>query len=117
MYQHMYAKKYGLSGAVLITIGTTVPAVWFGCLTSFTLGRFFMKAHVRELIRSHPMLETINEIIEDEGWKFAFLMCMNPVMPMELFNLAISVTDISFKHFALACLGAMHMACFEVYTA
>merc|ERR1712232_1225740 len=117
MYQQMYGNTLGLVATVCITISVTVPAVWLGCLTSFMLGRYFLKHHVKEIIEANPVLNTMNEIINEDGWKFGFLMCMNPVMPMELLNLAISVTDISFPHFAIAVLGAMPFTCFEVYTA
>merc|ERR1712173_191723 len=56
-------------------------------------------------------------VISDEGWKFAFLMRLNPLIPFEIFNYAVSMTDISFVDNAIACIGTMPIVAFEVYSA
>merc|ERR1712217_580308 len=72
---------------------------------------------VKNIIAKHEILATVNEIIAEEGWKFAFLMRLNPLIPFELFNYAVAMTDISPFHNAVAALGTMPIVCFEVYSA
>lgn len=69
------------------------------------------------VLKKHEFMITVNEIITEEGWKFAFLIRLNPLVPMELFNYAVALTDISPMHNAIASLGSMFIVCFEVYGA
>merc|ERR1712083_1124973 len=88
-----------------------------GCISAFVIGRQFAKPFVQDLINSHEQLKTVNEIISEEGWKFAFLMRLNPIIPFEAFNYAVSMTDISFGHNAIAAIGTMPIVFFETYSA
>jgi len=113
----LYVSLFGMTTGTLIGLATIAPPVYLGCLTSFVLGRRYFKHHVAHLIKKHEFLNTVNEIISEEGWKFAFMMRLNPLIPFELFNLAVSLTDITFLQNAIATLGTMPLVCFEVYTA
>jgi len=91
--------------------------VWLGCITAFMLGQSFLKPKVKQIIDNHEVLRTVNEIISEEGWKFAFLMRLNPLIPFELFNYAEATTDISRCHNAIAAIGTLPIVMFEVYSA
>jgi uncharacterized membrane protein YdjX (TVP38/TMEM64 family) len=69
------------------------------------------------MIAGHPTLGIINAIIREEGWKFAFLVRLNPLIPYQFLNLACSVTDLSFSDNAMACFGTLPIVAFQVCSA
>merc|ERR1712007_164479 len=69
------------------------------------------------MIKEVQFLGIVNRIIAEEGWKFAFLMRMSPFCPLESLNYACTLTEMSFAHYALSCLGSLPVIAFEVYLA
>jgi len=113
----LFQQLFGMPVGALLGMTSCGFGVWLGCIMAFKLGQSFLKPKVKEIIESHEVLKTVNEIISDEGWKFAFLMRLNPLIPFELFNYAVAMTDISSCHNAVAALGTMPIVMFEVYSA
>lgn len=113
----LYAQMFDMTTAIIVGFVSVGLGVWLGCITVFVLGQKFLKPKVQHVIEENPMLKIINLIIEEEGWQFAFVMRLNPLIPFEALNLACSVTNLSLYHHAIASLGTMPVVCFEVYTA
>lgn len=113
----MFQQEYGLNKGMLVALACVLPGVWCGCQTGFWLSRKYFKHYVQELIDNNKVLSTVNKIIEKEGWKFTFLMRLNPMIPFELFNYAVGLTDISLEQNMIATFGTMPIVCFEVYSA
>jgi len=109
MWPHHSKGKY-------IAISTCCLGIWLGCITAFALGRRYFKDMANKFIEKHETLKIVNEIIVNEGWKFAFLMRLNPLIPFELFNYAVAMTDIPAFYNAIAALGTMPIVAFEVYS-
>jgi uncharacterized membrane protein YdjX (TVP38/TMEM64 family) len=109
----MYGSKAGLGWALL----ACCPGVWFGCIFAFLLGGRYLKPKVVHVIEEHEPLRIINEVIKEEGWPFAFMMRLNPLIPFEAMNLACSMTNLSLKDYAISCFGTMPVVAFEVYSA
>merc|ERR1711874_150392 len=110
----MYQPNFGK--ALLMGVLACCPGIWLGCIFAFLLGKKFLKPKVQHAIDAHEPLRIINKIIENEGWPFAFLMRLNPLIPFELMNLACSMTSLSMKDYAISCLGTMPVVVFEVYS-
>jgi len=113
----LFQQMFGMQTGALLAMASCGCGVWLGCITAFVLGQSFLKPKVKEIIESHEVLSTVNQIIKEEGWKFAFLMRLNPLIPFELFNYAVAMTDISGCHNAIAAIGTMPIVMFEVYSA
>merc|ERR1712039_155813 len=113
----LFQSMFGMNPGAYIAMATCCLGIWLGCNTAFFLGQRYLKDHVKDVVREHKVLATVNEIIAEEGWKFAFLMRLNPLIPFELFNYAVAMTDISPIHNAIAALGTLPIVCFEVYGA
>jgi len=113
----LFQQIAGMPRGALLGMASCGLGVWLGCITAFMLGQSFLKPKVKEIIDSHEVLSTVNEIISEEGWKFAFLMRLNPLIPFELFNYAVSMTDISSFENAIAAIGTLPIVMFEVYGA
>jgi len=113
----LFAQMYGPTYGLLVGMLSCGFGIWLGCITVFVLGQKFLKPKVQHVIDENPMLKIINMIIEEEGWQFAFVMRLNPLIPFEALNLACSVTNLSLFHHAIASIGTMPVVCFEVYTA
>merc|ERR1712060_600112 len=58
----------------------------------------------------------VNKIVKKEGWKFAFLMRLSPILPLWLFNYACSVTSMSVAANCVACIGSLPTIAFWVWT-
>jgi len=63
------------------------------------------------------MLHAINSIIESDGWKFAFIMRLSPLMPNEPLNYACAMTSMSLPHMAISTLGSLPKTAYEVWLA
>lgn len=113
----LFQSMFGMSKGAPIAMVCCGLGIWSGCITAFFLGRKYFKPSVQVIIDKHEVLKTVNEIISEEGWKFAFLMRLNPLIPFELFNYAVAMTDITPGHNAIAAIGTMPIVFFEVYSA
>jgi len=113
----LFEQMYTMNPGVYIGMACCSLGMWLGCNTAFFLGRRYFKPMLEDILKKHEMLVTVNEIITEEGWKFAFLIRMNPLIPLELFNYAVALTDISAYHNAISAWGSMFIVCFEVYGA
>jgi uncharacterized membrane protein YdjX (TVP38/TMEM64 family) len=103
-------------GASLATAACCV-GVYFGCIAAFLLGQTVMKPKVEKYIADFPMVKIINGIIEADGWKFALIMRLSPLIPNEPLNYACAMTSMSLKHMAISTLGSLPKTGYEVWLA
>lgn len=111
IFQSMYGSVKGL----LLGIASCGIGVYFGCVLAFYLGRSLLKPRVQAYLEKFAMLRVINTIIETDGWKFAFVMRLSPLVPNEPLNYACALTSMSFRDNALATLGSIPKTAYEVW--
>jgi len=102
--------------ALAYSCAACCPGIYLGSLIAFALGRKFLKPAIQKLMESNATLTIVNQIVSEEGWPFAFLLGMNPAIPFELLNYALSMTDLKISHFMLSTIGVMPVIAFETYT-
>merc|ERR1712007_345379 len=102
---------------IIVGIVSCMIGTFIGCLCAYPLGHTLLKPFAEKTINEVQFLAIVNRIIAEEGWKFAFLMRMSPVCPLESLNYACTLTEMSFGHYALSCLGSLPVIAFEVYLA
>jgi uncharacterized membrane protein YdjX (TVP38/TMEM64 family) len=112
----MFFQMYGESGGLIAGMVSSCPGVWLGSIGAFLLGRKYLKPKVQHIIDENEPLRIINEVIKKEGWQFAFMMRLNPLIPFELLNMACSMTNLSVGEYAKSCFGTMPVVMFEVYS-
>lgn len=112
-----FESKYGPVTGAIVGIVACCVGVYIGCLAAFVLGKTLLRPRVQSYMNKFSMLRTINLIIESDGWKFAFIMRMSPLIPNEPLNYACSLTSMSFTHMALSTVGSLPKTAYEVWLA
>jgi len=95
---------FGLvKGTLLVTISSTL-----GATLSFLMARYFLRDWVQG--RFGDTLRTINEGIEKEGAFYIFTLRLIPLFPFFMINLAMGITPVSIRVYALTSLVGMFPA-------
>lgn len=88
---------------------------WLGCACCFQLGRTILKPFMESKLEEFAAMKVLNSIIDEEGWKFAFLIRLSPFIPVEALNPASAMTNLTFKENLLASMGSGLICMVEVY--
>jgi uncharacterized membrane protein YdjX (TVP38/TMEM64 family) len=81
---------YGIWGGLLIAM----PASVAGALAVFVLGQSILRDWARRRMAGWSRLEALTRVVGDErGW-IALLLRLSPVVPFNLINYALSLTDL-----------------------
>ena len=89
---------FGLGwGAMLVFIGA-----FLGAISAFSLGRYWLQNWAKLQLSKSRYLRAIDKAIATEGWKFAFLLHLSPLIPFNLLNYTLGATNLAFKNFAIA---------------
>ena len=84
-------------GAILVFIGGFI-----GAMSAFSLSRYFLKDWVKRQLSKRLYLQAINQAIAGEGWKFAFLLHLSPIIPFNILNYALGVSKLAFQDYTIA---------------
>ena len=84
-------------GAALVFIGA-----FLGAISAFSLGRYWLQNWAKLQLSKSRYLRAIDKAIATEGWKFAFLLHLSPLIPFNLLNYTLGATNLTFKNFAIA---------------
>ena len=84
------------------------PFVLLGCVTgsilAFLLARYVAADWVQSRIARHPLLHTVSDVIDEEGWRIIALLRLGAPIPSSLQNYALGLTHIDLKTYSLATL-------------
>lgn len=83
-----------------------IPIVWVGatigaCL-AFLLGRYSFRRWVERKLEAYPNFKAVDAAISQKGWLIVLLLRLAPVMPFNILNYALALTQISFIHYVIA---------------
>lgn len=81
-----------------------MSAVFFGALSAFGLGRYFLRDWVKKQLTQNSYLKAVDLAIASEGWKIACLLHLSPLIPFNILNYVLGISKIAFKDFVLATL-------------
>jgi uncharacterized membrane protein YdjX (TVP38/TMEM64 family) len=110
-----FESEYGPITGAVVGIFSCCTGVYIGCLVAFCLGRTLLKPKIEAYMDEYEFLRVMNAIIEHDGWKFAFIMRLSPLIPNEPLNYACSLTSMSFKHMAMSSFGSLPKSAYEVW--
>ena len=101
---------FGLKqGVILASIASTI-----GATASFVLGRYLMKESIQNKL--DLKLKSIDRLIYEQGFLIILLLRLTPVIPYNILNYALSISNVNIKKFILASwLGMLPMTILYTY--
>lgn len=125
----------------LYTVGTValVPAVWLtlaagalfgvargfvidsiaavlGSCAAFAVSRYFARDWVAARLRRGAAFDRIDRAIAAQGFRVVLLLRLSPLIPFNVLNYALGLTQVRFSHYVLASVGMMPVTLFYVYS-
>ncbi|MBD2326645.1 TVP38/TMEM64 family protein [Alkalinema sp. FACHB-956] len=97
-------------GSLYVLVGATL-----GAILAFLLGRTVARQWVDQKISGNAKFAAIDRAIGQAGFKIVLLTRLSPVFPFNLLNYALSLTNVSFKDYALASIGMIPGTVMYVY--
>ena len=94
---------YGLIPGFLISSVSTLA----GALVAFLLARFLMRDSVERMLRRHPRLNNLDEMIARDGWRIVCLLRISPVMPFSATSYALGLSRTSARDYMLGTLASL----------
>lgn len=84
-------------GILFVWVGATV-----GATLAFLLGRTALRSWVSERVKKYPKFRAVDGAIKDQGWKIVLLLRLSPILPFNILNYALALTDVSFIHYFIS---------------
>ena len=97
-------------GTAYVAIGATV-----GEAAAFLIARHFARRFVERRIAGSPRFAAIDAALGREGWRVVLLLRLSPVVPFNLLNYALGITQVSFRDFLFASVGILPGTLLYVY--
>lgn len=84
-------------GLILVSIGSTL-----GATCAFMVSRYLIRKSVEKRVLENKKFQSIDNEINEQGWKIVILSRLSPIIPFFLLNYALGITKIRFIHFIFA---------------
>lgn len=98
-------------GSVIVFIGASA-----GSMLAFGVARYLARDWVERRLKARPDFAAVDEALSSEGLRIMFLLRLSPVFPFNFLNYALGLTRVTFRDYALACLGMIPGTILYVYT-
>ena len=92
--------KAVLIGGAAVWVGATI-----GASISMILGRFVLRDWLNTKKDKYPTIKAVQKAIETEGLKLMILIRLCPIIPFNMLNYLMGITDIKFKDYVLGSVG------------
>jgi uncharacterized membrane protein YdjX (TVP38/TMEM64 family) len=103
-----------LYGLLLGTILVSISAL-LGAIICFLLGRYYCRNWVYQQLTKYPLLQKLDRVVAEEGWKIVFLSRLSPLFPFNLLNYFFGITQISLKDYIIGSLAILPGTVMYVY--
>jgi uncharacterized membrane protein YdjX (TVP38/TMEM64 family) len=90
-----------LYGAVIGTLVVS-PASVAGATGAFVIARYLARDRVTRRLKKYPQAAAIDRAIENNGFKAVVLLRLQPLLPFNILNYALGVTNIRLRDYILA---------------
>jgi uncharacterized membrane protein YdjX (TVP38/TMEM64 family) len=100
-----------VNGTVYVLIGATL-----GALGAFLVARYVARDWVAARIARDPRFAAIDSAIAQQGRKVVFLLRLSPVIPFNLLNYALGLTQVRVADFVIASVGMIPGTVLYVYS-
>lgn len=113
-------------GSVLTLGGGAIFGVWWGSIyvfaastlgavCAFAIGRYLCRDRVVKYMEAHPKFKALDRAVSKEGLKIVFLTRLCPLLPFNLLNYALGITQVSLKDYVLGSFGMIPATILYVY--
>ena len=114
-------------GSVLTVGGGAIFGLWWGsvyvfaastlgAVFAFALGRYLCRDRVVKYMESHPKFKALDRAVSQQGLKIVFLTRLCPLLPFNLLNYALGITQVSLKDYVLGSFGMIPATILYVYS-
>ncbi len=98
-------------GSVYVLIAATLGATF-----AFLIGRYLSRDRVVKYMEAHPKFQSLDRAVAKEGLKIVFLTRLCPLLPFNLLNYALGITQVSLKDYILGSFGMIPGTVMYVYS-
>lgn len=84
-------------GLIFVSIGSTL-----GASCAFMVSRYLIRKRIEKRVLKNKKFQSIDNEIDEQGWKIVILARLSPIIPFFLLNYALGITKIRFIHFIFA---------------
>ena len=84
-------------GLILVSLSSTL-----GATCAFMVSRYLMRKSIEKRVLKNKKFQSIDNEINEQGWKIVILARLSPIIPFFLLNYALGITKIRFIHFIFA---------------
>ena len=84
-------------GLIFVSIGSTL-----GACCAFMVSRYLIRKSIEKRVLKNKKFQSIDNEIDEQGWKIVILARLSPIIPFFLLNYALGITKIRFIHFIFA---------------
>jgi uncharacterized membrane protein YdjX (TVP38/TMEM64 family) len=102
---------YGLVPGFLLAATSTLA----GAMLSFFVSRSLLRPTIESLVAHRPRLRNLDGLIAQDGWKLACLLRVSPVMPFSATSLALGLSPIGLRDYAIGTLASLPALCGYVF--
>ena len=116
-----------IPGSVLTLGGGVIFGLWWGSIYvfvaatlgatfAFLIGRYLSRDRVVKYMETHPKFKALDRAVSQEGLKIVFLTRLCPLLPFNLLNYALGITQVSLKDYVLGSFGMIPGTILYVYS-
>jgi len=98
-------------GSIYVFIAATLGATF-----AFLIGRYLSRDRVIKYMEAHPKFKALDRAVSKEGLKIVFLTRLCPLLPFNLLNYALGITQVSLKDYVLGSFGMIPGTIMYVYS-
>ena len=84
-------------GLILVSLSSTL-----GATCAFMVSRYLIRKSIEKRVLKNKKFQSIDNEINEQGWKIVILARLSPIIPFFLLNYALGITKIRFIHFIFA---------------
>ena len=84
-------------GLILVSLSSTL-----GATCAFMVSRYLIRKNIEKRVLKNKKFQSIDNEINEQGWKIVILARLSPIIPFFLLNYALGITKIRFIHFIFA---------------
>jgi len=104
-----------LAGGIVFGVAQGLPLAWLGstlgAICAFLTGRFLARSWVESKLRAMPRLRALDSAIGHRGWLIVLLARLSIVIPYNLLNYALGLTQVGFGAYVFSTAAGMLPAC------
>lgn len=91
----------------IVGMAVVFPSAVIAALAAFVIGRTLARKWVEEAMATRPRFRAFDRAIGARGLRFVTLLRLSPVMPFNVLNYALAITNISAREYLVGTIAGM----------